>query len=84
MPNRDTVRLRHHEAVARESKMRNVFNVKANRMTDGSATVYSIDTPEGERIASTTVEHSAMELAGRLNTVLDDWQGRYGFDAVVA
>lgn len=64
--------------------MRNVFSVKANRMTDGSGTVYSIETTEGERIASTTVERTALELSGLLNTVVDDWQGRHGFDAVVA
>lgn len=64
--------------------MRQPFQVKPVQMTDGSGTVYSVDTPEGERIASSTDSASALVLCNRLNTVLDDWQAFFGFDAVVA
>lgn len=64
--------------------MRIVFKIVPNIMTDGSGCVYSIDTPEGERIASTTSERAARDLYFSLNRALDDWQAKYGFDAVVA
>lgn len=64
--------------------MERVFNINPTDMSDGSGRLYSIDTQEGERVASTTSEMAARELRDALNEVLTKWQRRHGIDAVVA
>lgn len=64
--------------------MERFFNINPTDMSDGSVRVYSIDTPEGERVASCTSEHAARNLRERLNTVLAEWQEYFGSDAVVS
>lgn len=61
-----------------------VFNINPTDMSDGSGRLYSIDTQEGERIASTTSEYAARDLRDRLNEVLVNWAEMHGIDAVVA
>lgn len=64
--------------------MEKVFNINPTDMSDGSGRLYSIDTQEGERVASTTSEAAARELRDALNETLTKWQHRHGTDAVVA
>lgn len=59
------------------------FNINPTDMSDGSGRLYSIDTPDGERVASTTSEYAARDLRQRLNEVLTLWVERNGSDAVV-
>ena len=39
--------------------MERFFNINPTDMSDGSGRLYSIDTPEGERVGSCTSEHAA-------------------------
>lgn len=64
--------------------MERTFNINPTDMSDGSGRIYSIDTPEGERIGSTTSEHAARNLRDRLNQVLKEWTEYFGSDAVVS
>lgn len=59
------------------------FNINPTDMSDGSGRLYSIDTPDGERVASCTDERAARNLRDRLNTALTEWAACFGSDAVV-
>jgi hypothetical protein len=61
-----------------------VFHINPTDMSDGSGRLYSIDTQEGERIASCTDEFAARKLRNALNDALSAWAAQYAPDAVIA
>lgn len=60
------------------------FFINPTDMTDGSGRLYSIDTGEGERIASTTSEIAARQLRDALNDTVAAWAAVNPTDRVPA
>lgn len=64
--------------------MTRVFNINPTDMSDGSGRLYSIDTPIGERIASTASEAAARQLRDMLNDTIAAWVAMDPTDRVPA
>lgn len=72
------------EQLAADLRKGRFFNINPTDMSDGSGRLYSIDTAEGERVASTTDERAARELREALNAALVTWASKEPADRVVA